>query len=190
MADIILLTSSVANSYDFLFDNLWEKAYYWRYITITTIFLMIIYKRKFAYYDKLNKQLENDKIIIRKALFTFSEMDLKELMKNLISNNCYSATQFNNLKELKKHLNESESKLLSENLQKAAGELKSSLITSIDFLEKYFTNMEDKSFFKLKTTFNMDTVDEFEIQDKIFSVLTAFESQYFSFCHAIKKEFI
>jgi len=187
---MILLTTNTANAYDFLFNNLWDNAYYWRYTTIIAIFLMVVYKRKVSFYEKCCKRLENDKNIVRKALFLYSEVNLKELMKNIINNNCYSNDQINNLKEFEKYLHETENKLVSENLKKAVEEVMLTLNNSINFLGKYFIKDTENDFFKLKTDSNMDSVDEFELQDKILTVITTFESKYFNFVKEIKNEFI
>jgi len=176
--------------YGFLFDNIWDKAYYWRYVTIISIFLMVIYKRKLAYFEKQFKQLENDKKIVRKALFVFSELNLKELMKNLINNNSYSETQIRNLKEFEKYLNETGHNILSENLRKSIENLKSPLNNTLEFLGKYFTKDEEKGFLTLNVNSNMDSVDEFEFQDRILKEVTAFESKYMSFVQEVKNEFI
>lgn len=185
-----LLATSAANPLDFVFNNLWSNAYYWRYTTIIAIFLMVVYKRKLSYYEKLTKRLENDKNIVRKALFTYSEMNLKELMKNLINNNCYSVAQINNLKEFEKYLHETENNLVSENLKKAVSEVKLTLNNAIEFLGRYFTKDTEVDLFKIKTDSRMDSEDEFAFQDKIFTVVTAFESKYFNFVNEIKNEFI
>ena len=190
MADITLLATSGVNSYDFLFNNLWDNAYYWRYTTIIAIFLMVVYKRKVSFYEKCCKKLENDKNIVRKALFIYSEVNLKELMKNLINNNCYSNDQINNLKEFEKYLHETENKFISENLKKAVQDVKLTLNNSINLLGKYFIKDSEKDFFKLKINSDMDSVDEFEFQDKILKVVIAFESKYISFIQEVKNEFI
>jgi len=173
-----------------LFDNLWDKAYYWRYITIISIFLMVIYKRKLASFEKQFKQSENDKKIIRKAVFVFSELNLKELTENLINNNGYSETQLKNLKEFEKYLNETGHNLLSENLKKAVENLKLPLNNALNFLEKYFIKNEEKGFLILNMNLKKDSVDEFEFQDKILKEIIAFESKYMSFMQEIKDEFI
>ncbi len=187
---MILLTSGLDSSYSFLFDNLWEKAYYWRYITIISIFLMIIYKRKVSFYEKFAKQLENDKKIIRRAIFTYSEIHLKELMKSFINNNGYSSEQQNKLKDFNQYIKETEEKLISENLRRSSGELKVALNNVLETLEQYFVKDGNKDCFILQIDPSIDQVQKAEMQDKISSVLTTFESQYFNFLHEIKKEFI
>ena len=188
--DMVLCSSNGAGMFDFLFNNLWDNAYYWRYTTIIAIFLMVVYKRKVSFFEQLTKRLENDKNIIRKALFLYSDVNLKELMKNLINNNCYSNDQINKLNEFEKYLQETEDNLVSENLKKAVKDVKLTLNNSINLLGKYFIKYNENDFFKLKTNSDMDSVDEFEFQDKILKVVIAFESKYISFIQEVKNEFI
>jgi len=186
-----ILSSIDANAvHGFLYEGLWEKAFFWRYTTIVAIFLMIIYKRKMSHFENLFKQLDNDKKIVRKAFFIFSEVKMKDLMKNLINNNAYSAEQLDDLQELKVHLEQSIGNILNENLKKSAGELKVALVTGLQLLDEYFTLQTEEKIYKLKVDSKMDSVDEFELQDKVLMVITAFESKYFNFVQEVKDEFI
>ena len=58
---MLLYSINGTAAYDFIFNNLWDKACYWRFITIISIVLMLIYKRKVTNYEKQLKNLENDK---------------------------------------------------------------------------------------------------------------------------------
>ncbi|OGH98084.1 MAG: hypothetical protein A2039_07750 [Candidatus Melainabacteria bacterium GWA2_34_9] len=190
MIDMVLCSTNGAGMFDFLFNNLWDNAYYWRYTTIIAIFLMVVYKRKVSFYEKHNKRLENDKKISRKAIFTFSEIDLKELMKNLIGNNCYYENQLKKLKDFENYLNETGNNLISENLKKSVEELKLALKNANDCLGRYFIKDIEQNFFKFKKDPSMDSVDEFEFQNKILTIVTAFESKYSSFMQEVKNEFM
>jgi len=151
---------------------------------------MIVYKRKMNHFENIFKQLDNDKKIVRKAFFIFSEVKMKELMKNLINNNSYSVEQIEDLEELKIHLEQTTGNILNENLKKSAGELKTALVTGLQLLDEYFTLNKEEKNYKLKFDSKMDSVDEFELQDKVLMVITAFESKYFNFVQEVKDEFI
>jgi hypothetical protein len=190
LVDLLLCPATGITAYDFLVNNVWGNVTFWRYTAIIAIVFMIACKRKVLYYENQNKYLEIDKNIIRKAIFIFSELNLKELMNDLLHNNYYNESQFNKLKEFENYLNETENDFLSMNLKKAVGELKPMLNSMIDFLEKDFVKSTVKGVLKFKADSNQDLVDEFEFQDKTFVISSEFESKYLNFMHEVKKEFI
>lgn len=184
---MILCSSSGVIAYDFLFNNLWDNAYYWRYVTIISIFLMIVYKRKVAFYENLNKKQEHDKNIIRKALLVFSEIDLKELVNELLNNDYYTENQIKKLKEFENYLKETENDFISENLKKSVKDIKPVITRSVEFFENNFIKGVEKGTYKFKKD---SSSEEFEFHDKIFNISSELESKYLNFMLDIKKEFI
>lgn len=188
--DFILGSTTGISVYDFFFNDLWRNSHFWRYTTIFAIFLIIFYKRKYETLEKTIQNVEHDKNLIRKALLSFSEINLRELINDLLNNNQYSEVHLLKLKELQNFLEESEKDILKQNLKKAVNNLKPIISNMTDFMEKEFDKSPVRGFRRFKTEEETVEAESFEYNDKIFIISNEFELKFLNFMHEIKKEFI
>jgi len=97
------------------FENVWNNASIWRYISIFSILLLIFYKKKIRFFDSKEEKIEQDKNIFINSDLIMTENFLKEFLVELSINESYHRSRYEKVKD---YLNYFEQKNNLNNPQK------------------------------------------------------------------------
>ncbi len=173
--------------YSMYIDNIWNNAEVWRYISMFSLLLLILYKKKIRFFHTKQEKIETDRCIFINSDLIMSQDFLKEFLVELSINETFHQPRYEKIKDFYNYFKQEEHKYLNMVIKDPLEDFCKNLSKLQKFLDKHFSQIHIPDVYRLYPDLKHDPNFNYsDFQQQLYELCKDAEILYSNYRLAVK----